>query len=655
MAVSGTKVIASLLNSLYQTTDNGLGWSIVDSSLTNVISLLAQDSYVFAGAFGGIRRSSDYGTTWTQVYSTSAAPVSAFAKSGNRVFAGISNSVIGSTDNGITWTADSSALNCTWIHSLVASPAGSGNNYLYAATDSGVYRSSDNGVRWTRENPAPNTSLILSLAFMESYESGNFILLAGTGAGIYSSTDYGETWNAIGVPPATWSWFLAASGSNLFAGSTSRPYVTLGGESVTISNDNRCEIYRSSDLGLSWSEVDEGLIDHPYSLLSSLASSPNTSGGFNLFAGATGSRYAGEGSVFASSDLGATWVNLIPDTAGGPFPAIYAGLSTVLVGTTGSGMFRSTDQGVTWTAHDSGIAMPSPEGYTHSSVNAFSIDGTKLYAAAGYETVGRISTFYNRIMVSTDAGVSWSRVDSSFSPRSVENGAFDTISVIKCIYGAGPHLLVGTEAWDYALTYPSGDALPPWGGGVYHLVNNGSDWTLADSALTGKQIVSIVSVEPYIVAAAIGSGVFRSNDNGKTWENISAGLTDSVVTALLVLDPYLFAATASGVWRRPLSEITSVNQGAASTKAPLEYYLGQNFPNPFNPATTFSFVLPARSFVSIKIFDMLGREVSTIVSAELQAGTYTRRWNAANMASGVYFYRLQAGAFSQTKKLLLLK
>ncbi len=91
--------------------------------------------------------------------------------------------------------------------------------------------------------------------------------------------------------------------------------------------------------------------------------------------------------------------------------------------------------------------------------------------------------------------------------------------------------------------------------------------------------------------------------------------------------------------------------------------LSQNYPNPFNPTTTISFDLPSRSFVSLKVFDLLGREVSTIVSGELQAGTYTRQWNAANMSSGIYFYRLvakaipsgQAGTFIETKKLLLLK
>jgi len=85
------------------------------------------------------------------------------------------------------------------------------------------------------------------------------------------------------------------------------------------------------------------------------------------------------------------------------------------------------------------------------------------------------------------------------------------------------------------------------------------------------------------------------------------------------------------------------------------YRLNQNYPNPFNPSTTISFSLSSRSFVSLKVFDLIGREVATMVSEEMQAGNYTRQWNASDLPSGIYFYRLQSGSFTETKKLILLK
>ena len=109
-----------------------------------------------------------------------------------------------------------------------------------------------------------------------------------------------------------------------------------------------------------------------------------------------------------------------------------------------------------------------------------------------------------------------------------------------------------------------------------------------------------------------------------------------------------------GVWKRPLSEmITDVNQKA--TNLPTNFSIEQNYPNPFNPTTTINYSLPKASLVTIKVYDILGREVATLVNVQKVTGNYEVQFNAAKLASGVYFYRMQAGDFVETKKLLLLK
>jgi hypothetical protein len=85
------------------------------------------------------------------------------------------------------------------------------------------------------------------------------------------------------------------------------------------------------------------------------------------------------------------------------------------------------------------------------------------------------------------------------------------------------------------------------------------------------------------------------------------------------------------------------------------FLLEQNYPNPLNPVTTISFYIPSTSFVSLIIIDQLGREVTTLISENLPVGKYSRQWNAIGMASGVYFYRIQAGDFTETKKLILMR
>jgi hypothetical protein len=88
---------------------------------------------------------------------------------------------------------------------------------------------------------------------------------------------------------------------------------------------------------------------------------------------------------------------------------------------------------------------------------------------------------------------------------------------------------------------------------------------------------------------------------------------------------------------------------------PNQFYLTQNFPNPFNPSTKIRYLIPQSSKVVIKVFDILGNEIETLVNEEKSAGTYEIKWYAESLPSGVYFYRLQAGDFVETKKMILLK
>ncbi len=92
-----------------------------------------------------------------------------------------------------------------------------------------------------------------------------------------------------------------------------------------------------------------------------------------------------------------------------------------------------------------------------------------------------------------------------------------------------------------------------------------------------------------------------------------------------------------------------------SSRFPQQFSLGQNYPNPFNPITVIRFEIRDAGFVALKLFDVLGREVATIVNEKLEPGEYTRTWDASKVPSGVYFYRLSAGTFIDTKKMLLLR
>ena len=103
------------------------------------------------------------------------------------------------------------------------------------------------------------------------------------------------------------------------------------------------------------------------------------------------------------------------------------------------------------------------------------------------------------------------------------------------------------------------------------------------------------------------------------------------------------------------SALTPNTTGVNNSSIPLSYNLEQNYPNPFNPTTKISWQSPVSSLQTLKIYDVLGNEVATLVNEEKPAGTYEVEFNGSRLPSGVYFYKLQAGSFSETKKLLLLK
>jgi hypothetical protein len=90
-------------------------------------------------------------------------------------------------------------------------------------------------------------------------------------------------------------------------------------------------------------------------------------------------------------------------------------------------------------------------------------------------------------------------------------------------------------------------------------------------------------------------------------------------------------------------------------EVPNAFSLSQNYPNPFNPTTNIKFAIPQASFVTLKVYDMLGREVASLISEEMTAGSYTVDWNALNFTSGVYFYKISAGNFTDTKRMVLIK
>jgi photosystem II stability/assembly factor-like uncharacterized protein len=379
--------------------------------------------------------------------------------------------------------------------------------------------------------------------------------------------------------------------------------------------------------------------------------------------------YAGcQGGVFVTNTDGASW-----DTLGLPSSQVYSIVTfnaNIYAGTydgkNGIHLMRSTDNGKHWNPADSGLP-PVP------AMTLF-VAGTNIYA--GLDVGG--------LFVSTNEGVSWNVVQTGLNDYSV------TASVISggTIFAAtdsnfsadGNHLIRSSDngnTW-VKVKWPSSydilslavlDTFVVAGtsGGVYRSTNNGNNWKLSDSGMSIDNVNALAVSGKNLFAGTSSHGVYLSKDNGSSWSAVDSGffhkpadpggpgILPPQVQSLGISGTNLLAGIKNG-WtlQCPLSEIIT-SAADPSRILPALYSVSQNYPNPFNPSTTISFVLPVNCFVTLTIYDITGKEITTLVNGELSAGYHTLQWNAQNISSGIYFYRLVMGRFSETKKLVLLR
>ena len=378
----------------------------------------------------------------------------------------------------------------------------SNNSDIYAGTDQGFYKSVNNGSSWVRMNAGLGDTIIYSLAV-----SGNTIFAGTSTHGVYLSNDNGNSWQAAnnGMTGAK-VLSLSVNGANLFAGT---------------ENDG---MFITSDNGQNWTPINNGLINSPFRALtsyngyiyvgtfgagifrtndngnnwypaSSNITNPNHQKIYTLTA--TGSKiFAGTESGILSSTSGTSWslVNwtLEPVTALNVYgTTIYAGTRVSLyynsVGTH-YGVYKSSDNGSTWSAANSGMS--------YYQVNSIIIEGTTLFSGTSGATYFPSPTGTG-IYKSVNNGASWTS----------SNIGIGSAKVTSMAYGGG-NLYAGTD-----------------GAGMHRSSDGGNTWTEINSGLLNYRITSVAVSGTTIFAGTNGSGLFKSTDNGLTWTYCSVPYT----------------------------------------------------------------------------------------------------------------------------------
>jgi len=352
-------------------------------------------------------------------------------------------------------------------------------------------------------------------------------------------------------------------------------------------------VFRSSDNGANWVAVNNGLpLVNNRSIIAK---------GTSIFVSST------TGGVYRSTNNGDNWTAVISGLT--KLNVLYFCVSgtNIFAGTGGprGSIFRSTNDGTSW---NEVFILP-----TDGTVSHFTTKGTNLFAAASF-------FLSSKIYISSNNGLNWSAAPGS-------------LTLISSIIGNEPNLFIGTYQ------------------GVSISTNSGTNWS--SCGLQQFDIYDFAVSGSRLFAGTDTGGVYLSTNNGTNWITKNQGFIGIPgVVKLFIYNNYIFAGGLY-VWRRSLSEIIGIQ--SISTETPSKYSLSQNYPNPFNPITKIKFALQKSSNVNITVYDMIGKEIEVLVNEQLREGTYQTEWNGNSFSSGVYFYKISAGDFTETRKMLLVK
>ncbi len=369
------------------------------------------------------------------------------------------------------------------------------------------------------------------------------------------------------------------------------------------------------------------------------------------------------GEIMRTTNGGAHWDTVTsystPDIAFCDGIKFVSGDTVVAYGdadTKGVFVARSVDAGKTWTrVPNVKASLPS------DSLNADEIYAGYASYGGGMEAYGRNvwCTYYNTsldppgILMSTDAGNTWQwfRVTLPGGPnlnyyiRSITfKDANVGFAVCKRAYvNDANHDNYLVKTTDGGHTWSDTICVQP---GVAH--SDAKPMTV--KAIRGTNTVIAVGY------GSVGAKAWISNDNGATWTLLTTPTPSTSADLRNIAFGSLTQGLAIGYYdmdKVALTGLTAVQN--PDNSVPTAYALSQNYPNPFNPTTNISYSVPKASVVELKVYDILGRLVATLVNGEQTVGVHTVSFDARGLSSGVYFYTMKAGDFTATKSLMLLK
>ena len=685
-------------NGIWRSTNGGQSWTNLGLTNTGQIGKLAiqpaSPNRIFAATLGryrsrtqdrGVYRSDDSGATWKRVLflndTTGACEVLIDPSNQNRIYAALWNryrpltySIIGgvnsglwiSTDGGDNWTQATNGFPSNDANlgrvSLAIAPSQTSTVYALASNGTGVrgvYKSTDSGNSWAQVTDSThfnNEGQVWYNNFIAVHPTNPNMLFAGM-TEMYKSTDGGVTWtdvtftmhvdhHAILFDPKTPTNIIVGNDGGVFL-STNTGSSWIKSFHLPISQFYAGTVDFSNPQRYLGGTQDNGT---PRTLTGSDSDWTSIYGGdgfYVLVDPKNPNRIYAEyqnGGLGYSTNGGATFfggTNGIPETDRKNWctPIAMDQNNTLTLYTGTHRMFRTKNGMQSWTAISDDLTRGANGRIgTITTIDVAGTDSNVVY----------VGTDDGKISVTTNGGTAWNDVTGTLPVRWVTRVTIDPDSA------------------NVAYVTQSGYLEDIFSSHLNKTTNFGQMWTSVGGDLPNIPLNDII-VDPVYrgnLYIATDVGVMVSSNGGKNWNALGTGMPEVPVQDLAIHSPTrkLFAFThGRSAYSFDLTSLNSVN--IAQSSSVRGFALEQNYPNPFNPATVISYQLSVNSQVTLRIFNILGHEVETLVNGEKEPGTYTVQWNASAYASGIYFYTLQArqreggqaGSFAETKKMLLLK
>ena len=598
-------------SSVYKSVDGGLTWTPSATGITGVdlssISFKDLQNGIVGGKNGKVYVTANGGASWTaETINTTKNITDVRLFNDGAVVAG---------EWGVLFTKAGSA---PWsqvktnIRTDITAIAGTSLSDVHVCGGGGFIRNNTNGNSLFR-NFEMNPMLANLVDIVYSGNKG--FAVSSLNNAIIRTTNAGAQWELPSGTNVSYNWALKPGASGNFLGNNLSLHPTDRNSVFIVFGT---QVYKSNNKGEEWAPVGNPVTagNTPHSFF---VSPRDTNIWLVAMAGSSPDK------IYRTTNYGQTWTEVLArnfSNYGQPLEMDQNDPSTFYFAPDNGGFYKSTDDGATFVEISNNFAFRSP-----CDIIVMHDSSKIIFVADGITGSGQAKVFK-----SVNGGVNWTDVHTAASSEipSMANTVFDKS-------------LIWTTEWS--------------GSTIYRSTNYGDNFSVHHNNTFSGWGSDICHEDPtLLITGSWGASAVISINGGANWTNISSGLGGHGGGIMIPDRGYMLCHQGSNVYKLNVtySVATAISENSLSA-IPSDFMLSQNYPNPFNPSTKINYSIPNSSNVVLKVYNELGAEVASLVEGFRNAGSYEVSFDGADLSSGIYFYKLQSGSFTETKKMMLVK